>query len=46
LNSEGKIYRFSNANDGTAHFSGIESHGDGVRNITDYALQRLGLRRK
>jgi hypothetical protein len=33
---------FSGANDGTAHFSGMEGVGDGIRNITDYALQRLG----
>ena len=42
LNSDGQIYRFSGTNDGTAHFSGIEGVGDGIRNITDYALKRLG----
>ncbi|GAA4349544.1 hypothetical protein GCM10023165_36420 [Variovorax defluvii] len=44
LNSAGKIYRFSSANDGTAHFSGMEGAGDGIRNMTDYALQRIGRR--
>gem|GEM_PF-5595322 len=40
-NAEGKIYRFSYSNDGTAHFSGIDGVGDGVRNITPYARKRL-----
>jgi len=40
-NAEGQIYRFSPSNDGTAHFSGIEGVGDGVRNLTPYARQRL-----
>ena len=40
-NAEGQIYRFSNGNDGTAHFSGIDGVGDGIRNITRYARQRL-----
>ena len=40
-NADGQIYRFSGANDGTAHFSGIEGVGDGVRNITRYARERL-----
>lgn len=40
-NADGTIYRFSNANDGTAHFSGSNQTSSGIRNITDYALQRL-----
>jgi hypothetical protein len=40
-NADGQIYRFSDSNDGTAHFSGIEGIGDGIRNITRYARQRL-----
>jgi len=40
-NAEGKIYRFSNSNDGTVHFSGIDGVGDGIRNITEYARRRL-----
>jgi hypothetical protein len=41
-NADGQIYRFSAGNDGTAHFSGIHGVGDGTRNLTDYAKQRLG----
>ncbi|MCX7423649.1 MAG: hypothetical protein NT013_29500 [Planctomycetia bacterium] len=41
-NSDGQIYRFSNGNDGTAHFSGIDNVGDGIRSITRYAKDRLG----
>ena len=41
-NADGQIYRFSAGNDGTAHFSGIHGVGDGTRNLTDYAIQRLG----
>ncbi|WP_321532121.1 RHS repeat-associated core domain-containing protein [uncultured Desulfuromonas sp.] len=41
-NADGQIYRFSTGNDGTAHFSGIHGVGDGTRNLTDYAKQRLG----
>jgi RHS repeat-associated protein len=40
-NSNGQIYRFSSSNDGTAHFSGIDGVGDGTRNLTNYALDRL-----
>jgi hypothetical protein len=40
-NAKGQIYRFSGGNDGTAHFSGIDGVGDGIRNITKYARQRL-----
>jgi hypothetical protein len=40
-NADGQIYRFSGANDGTAHFSGIDGVGDGIRNITRYARERL-----
>ena len=40
-NKDGVIYRFSNANDGTVHFSGRSDVGDGVRNLTPYAKQRL-----
>lgn len=42
-NSQGQTYRFSLGKDGTAHFSGIDGVGDGVRNLTDYARQRLDL---
>ena len=41
-NADGEIYRFSNTGDGTVHFSGREGWGPGLRNITDYALDRLG----
>ena len=41
-NADGSIYRFSSANDGTAHFSGRSDVGDGLRNMTKYAQQRLG----
>jgi len=41
-NAEGQIYRYSPTNDGTAHFSGIDGVGDGVRNLTKYAVERLG----
>jgi hypothetical protein len=40
-NADGTIYRYSNANDGTAHFSGSSASKDGIRNITPYARQRL-----
>ncbi len=40
-NADGIIYRFMNANDGTAHFSGSSATKDGIRNITPYARQRL-----
>ena len=40
--SEGQIYRYSVGGDGTAHFSGIHGVGDGTRNMTRYALERLG----
>ncbi len=40
-NNEGEIYRYSMSNDGTAHFSGIDSVGDGIRNLTPYAKNRL-----
>jgi RHS repeat-associated protein len=39
-NANGQIYRFSGG-DGTVHFSGIDGVGDGIRNITKYALERL-----
>jgi hypothetical protein len=41
LNRDGVVYRFSNANDGTAHFSGRGDVGNGIRNISPYALERL-----
>jgi RHS repeat-associated protein len=41
VNRDGQIYRYSSSNNGTVHFSGIDGVGDGVRNITDYARQRL-----
>lgn len=40
-NADGTIYRYSNANDRTAHFSGSNATKDGIRNITPYARQRL-----
>jgi uncharacterized membrane protein len=40
-NRDGTIYRYSNSNDGTAHFSGSSASKDGIRNITDYAKARL-----
>jgi len=42
MNRSGQIYRFSGSREGTVHFSGTEGIGDGLRNITDYALRRLG----
>ena len=39
INADGLLYRFSSAN-GNAHFSGIAGVGDGVRNVSDYAIQR------
>jgi hypothetical protein len=40
-NADGQIYRYSVGNDGTAHFSGIHGVGDGTRNLTNYAINRL-----
>jgi len=40
-NADGHTYRFSSSNDGTAHFSGIDGVGDGLRNLTPYAKERL-----
>jgi hypothetical protein len=40
-NNDGIIYKFSNANDGTAHFSGRSDVGDGIKNLTQYAKERL-----
>jgi len=40
-NADGQIYCFSVDNNGTAHFSGIDGVGDGTRNITQYAIDRL-----
>jgi hypothetical protein len=40
-NADGEVYRFSGAGDGTAHFRGSSASEDGVRNITDYAVDRL-----
>ncbi|HND31139.1 MAG TPA: hypothetical protein PLA94_14130 [Myxococcota bacterium] len=40
-NSDGQIYRFSLGNDGTAHFSGIDGVGDGLRNLSPYPVERL-----
>lgn len=42
-NADGQTYRFSLGNDGSAHFSGIDGVGDGVRNLTTYARDRLDL---
>lgn len=45
VNSDGKTYRFSDANDGTAHFTGIvgESPNEGQKpiEITKYEKERL-----
>ncbi|SFF05905.1 RHS repeat-associated core domain-containing protein [Dyella marensis] len=40
-NENGTIYRYSAGNDGTAHFSGMDGVGDGIKNITPYAKARL-----
>ena len=40
-NEDGSTYRFSGGNDGTAHYSGQDDKGDGIRNITPYAKDRL-----
>jgi hypothetical protein len=38
----GQIYRFGvDKGNGTAHFNGIHGVGDGTRNITQYAIDRL-----
>lgn len=39
-NAKGTIYRFSNANDDTAHFSGSSATKGGIRSITPYARRR------
>ena len=41
-NADGTVYRFSGSN-GKAHFSGTDASEDGLRNMTDYAKQRLGM---
>ncbi|MEQ8822201.1 MAG: RHS repeat-associated core domain-containing protein [Sumerlaeia bacterium] len=38
---DGKIYRYSDANNGTAHYSGTSGVGDGTRNMTNYAKGRI-----
>lgn len=38
--ASGRMYRFSNGNDGTVHFSGIEGVGDGIE-VPKYARDRL-----
>lgn len=40
MNSEGKVYRFFDSNDGKAHFSGIDGVGPGIE-IPPYAKKRL-----
>jgi RHS repeat-associated protein len=40
-NKDGVIYRYSSSNDGNAHFSGRSDKGDGIRNLSDYAKERL-----
>jgi hypothetical protein len=40
-NSSEHIYRYSLGNNGTAPFSGIGGVGDGVYNLTQYAIDRL-----
>lgn len=40
-NKDGAIYRFSDSNNGTAHFSGRSDQGDGLENISQYAKDRL-----
>lgn len=44
-NKEGAIYRFSDANNGTAHFSGRSDYGEGIP-IDKYVKERLGLNKK
>lgn len=39
-NSDGQIYRYSSGNDGTAHYSGTQAVGAGIRNLTKYAQDR------
>jgi RHS repeat-associated protein len=41
-NDNGQIYRYSLGNDGTAHYSGTDGVGAGIRNITQFAIDRLG----
>jgi hypothetical protein len=41
VNKKGQIYRFSDANNGTAHFSAIGEVGAGIQNMTAYAKARL-----
>ena len=40
-NADGQIYRYSLGRNGTMHFSGIDGVGDGTRNLTKYAKERL-----
>ncbi|MDR3109282.1 MAG: hypothetical protein LBU65_06285 [Planctomycetaceae bacterium] len=44
-NDQHQIYRFSGSN-GEAHFNGISGLGDGTRNLTKYALMRMGIERR
>lgn len=41
-NADGVTYRYSNSGDGTVHFSGRSDVFPGIRNITRYAIDRLG----
>ncbi len=41
VNANGQVYRFSVDNNGVAHFSGIDGVGDGTRNMSSYAADRL-----
>jgi len=41
-NAEGDTYRYGDSNNGTAHFSGRDNVAPGIRNMTDYAKDRLG----
>ena len=40
-NSDGEIYRYSDSNNGTAHFTGRQYEGDGLPHISPYARTRL-----
>ena len=41
INGKSQVYRYACSNDNSAHFSGIDGVGDGIRNMTDYARDRI-----
>ena len=41
-NAQGQIYRYQEGPNGTAHHSGTDGVGPGIRNLTQYAIDLLG----